>query len=288
MADLETSLKWQWLRGLAVWNRQPIRAQGGWLAFIPVAAIVLSFAMAYYGNRNREWLETDIERKFHTANKLDELMALVVNAESGIRGYLLTGRTEFLEPYKIAERDLPQTFSELKRTAETDTDKQSSRESLEQLGKIEMQIGNSLAFFDETRKSAFARIMSKDELFARLQKGKTMMDETRSSLQEIQADEDRSLAESLNEIYRVRRRDYLFVIIALLIGLLARVVSFYLFDRGIVRRLERLAENARCLQRGEGFKFPISKKSDAVGCLEQELENISQIIGKNDTVAKSN
>ena len=255
---------------------------------IPVAAIVLSFAMAYYGNRNREWLETDIERKFHTANKLDELMALVVNAESGIRGYLLTGRTEFLEPYKIAERDLPQTFSELKRTAETDTDKQSSRESLEQLGKIEMQVGNSLAFFDETRKSAFARIMSKDELFARLQKGKTMMDETRSSLQEIQAEEDRSLAESLNEIYRVRRRDYLFVIIALLIGLLARVVSFYLFDRGIVRRLERLAENARCLQRGEGFKFPISKKADAVGCLEQELENISQILGKNDTVAKSN
>ncbi|MDQ4123721.1 MAG: CHASE3 domain-containing protein [Acidobacteriota bacterium] len=281
-------MKWRWLRGLAIWNRQPIRAQGGWLALIPVAAIVLSFAMAYYGNRNREWLETDIERKFHTANKLDELMALVVNAESGIRGYLLTGRTEFLEPYKIAERDLPQTFAELKRTAETDTDKQASRESLERLEKIEMQVGNSLAFFDETRKSAFSRIMSRDELFARLQKGKTMMDETRSSLLEIQAAEDRSLSASLNEIYRVRRRDYLFVIIALLIGLLARAVSFYLFDRGIVRRLERLSENARCLQRGEAFKFPISKKKDAVGCLEQELENLSQILGKNDTVTKSN
>jgi hypothetical protein len=42
------------------------------------------------------------------------------------------------------------------------------------------------------------------------------------------------------------------------------------------------------LQRGEEFKFPISKKADAVGCLERELENISQILGKSDTVAKSN
>jgi hypothetical protein len=48
------------------------------------------------------------------------------------------------------------------------------------------------------------------------------------------------------------------------------------------------AENAQCLQRGEEFKFPISKKTDAIGCLEQEPDNISQILGKNDTVAKSN
>ena len=132
------------------------------------------------------------------------------------------------------------------------------------------------------------RGLSKAELFDRLQRSKRLMDELRASLKQIQTSEDHSISQSLDQINSVRRRDYIFVIAALLIGLLARLISFYLFDRGIVRRLERLAENARCLQRGEEFKFPFSNKKDAVGCLEAEIENLSQILGKNDKVAKSN
>ena len=158
MADLETSLRWQWLRGLAIWNRQPIRAQGGWLALIPVMAIIISFAMAFYGNRTREWLETDIERKFQAANKLDETMTLVVNGESGIRGYLLTGREEFLEPYQTAKRDLPPTLAELKLANQANPSEDARSERQEQLQQIENQIQIALGFFDETRQAAFSRI----------------------------------------------------------------------------------------------------------------------------------
>lgn len=286
MTKLETSLKWQWLRSLAFWNRQPIRAQGGWLSLIPVVAILISFAMAFYGNRNREYLETDIERKFQTTNKLADLMTLAVNSETGMRGYLLTGRPEFLEPYQIAVREIPPTIADLEKMSLEEPDEQIKEQRLARLERIKEKLSRQLDFFADTKQVAFAKILSKDELFARLQRGKSHMDELRGEISDIQKVEKRTLSQSLHEINNVRRRDYIFVIVALLIGLLMRVISFYLFDRGIVRRIDRLTENVRCLHQGEEMKFPFSKKTDALGNLEQELEQVSQVLGKNGNVAK--
>lgn len=287
MSSLEINLKWQWLRGLAIWNRLPIRAQGGWLALIPVAAILASFVMAYYGNRNRELLETDIEQKFFIVNRLNEVQNILVDAETGVRGYMLTKRGEFLEPYRTAIANLPPTLEQLNNLAVIETDEKAREEKLRKLQNIEKQIQIRLDYLRDTE-SSVSRREANSEIYARLQRGKVLMDDLRRMIGEMEAEESHLLNERLQEINRIRRRDYLFVIGALLIGLLARAVSFYLFDRGIVRRIERLAENARCLQRGEEFKFPISNKDDAVGCLEKEVENLSQILGKNDKVAKSN
>ncbi|MCY7376610.1 MAG: hypothetical protein LH472_11660 [Pyrinomonadaceae bacterium] len=46
----QTFLKWRWVRFLMIWNRAPIRAQGGILALIPLVAVVVSFLFAIYGN----------------------------------------------------------------------------------------------------------------------------------------------------------------------------------------------------------------------------------------------
>jgi CHASE3 domain sensor protein len=287
MAYLDVSLKWQWLRGLAVWNRLPIRAQGGWLALIPVVAILASFVMAFYGNRNRELLETDIEQKFFVVNRLNEVQNLMVDAETGIRGYMLTKRGEFLEPYRTAITNLPPTLQQLKNLTSIKTDENAREEKLRQLENIEKQIEIRLDYLRDAE-SSVSRREANEVVYARLQRGKVLMDDFRRMIGEMEAEESFLLNERLQEISRIRWRDYLFVIAALLIGLLARVVSFYLFDRGIVRRIERLAENARCLQRGEEFKFPFSNKTDAVGALEAEIEGLSQILGKNDKVKESN
>ena len=59
-------------------------------------------------------------------------------------------------------------------------------------------------------------------------------------------------------------------------GLLARLISFYLFDRGIVRRINRLKENVVLLNEGEIIKISPPKKDDAIGLLEQEIVKIAE------------
>lgn len=65
-------------------------------------------------------------------------------------------------------------------------------------------------------------------------------------------------------------------VFALFVGLLTRIIAFYLFDIGIVRRLNRLTENVRAITCGEAFLPPLPKKDDAIGLLEQEIVKIGE------------
>jgi CHASE3 domain sensor protein len=87
---------------LKIWSALPIRAQGGITVFIPIVAVLVSFCFALYGNRNRAEIQGDIERKFKAVRQYSDLLTLMLNAETGERGFLLTRRSEYLAPYKLA------------------------------------------------------------------------------------------------------------------------------------------------------------------------------------------
>jgi methyl-accepting chemotaxis protein len=110
-----------------------------------------------------------------------------------------------------------------------------------------------------------------EELYAHLQNGKSLMDEIRYAIGAMQNREETLLAERVAEVDQIRRRDYIVIFIMLLIGVLVRVVSFYLFDRGIVRRIGRLTEYVGEVIKGNPTNYHGSKKTDAVGALEEKI-----------------
>ncbi|MGC4005467.1 MAG: CHASE3 domain-containing protein [Pirellulales bacterium] len=116
MTKLESSLRRRWLRGLAFWNRVPIRAQGGILALIPLVAVLVSFVFAAYGNYRRGGIEYDVHRRFQLVRQYDDLLNLMIDAETGERGYLLTKQPAFLEPYDRAVAEIPNKLEALRQT----------------------------------------------------------------------------------------------------------------------------------------------------------------------------
>jgi diguanylate cyclase (GGDEF)-like protein len=65
-----------------------------------------------------QWVaDTRLERDRVQAqiDALREVQALLVDAETGQRGFVITGRDEFLQPYRAATRELPATLAELHR-----------------------------------------------------------------------------------------------------------------------------------------------------------------------------
>lgn len=275
MSWLKTILKWRLIRALQIWNRASLRSQGGIIVLIPIAAVVVSFIFAIYGNNQRGWIEYDIQRRFKLVRQYNNLLSLMVDAETGERGFLLTRRSEYLEPYQKAVNDIPQTIASLRATINEELGEKPREQRLEDLDKIENLINQQLASL-KTSQDFVEENKSSQKLAAHLQNGKDLMDEIRGDLTQMENHDGELLSERIQDINNIRRRDYIFVFVALCVGLLARLVSFYLFDRGIVRRINRLKENVVLLNRNETIKVQPPKKDDAIGLLEQEIVKIAE------------
>lgn len=205
----------------------------------------------------------------------NDLLTLMVDAETGERGFLLTKRREYLEPYRKAVEQIPATLASLKENIELEPGENPRITRLEGLAKIQDLISRQLSSLKESQE--FVGSDKNDgELYAHLQGGKTLMDAIRAEIGAMQNKEEELLTERIEEINYIRYRDYLFVFIALFVGLLMRIVAFYLFDRGIVRRIDRLTENVSQINAGETLQVPPPKKDDAIGLLEQEIVKMAK------------
>ena len=272
---LKTLLKWRWIRALMIWNHVPIRAQGGILALIPLVALVISFIFAVYGNNQRGWTEYDIQRRFKLVRQYNDLMMLMINAETGERGFLLTKRREFLAPYDEAVKQIPEKIASLEQTLTEEPGEKQRLERLENLALIRSLIERQLDSLKTTQEYRLNGDRA-EALYEHLQNGKSLMDEIRLKLGEMEKRDGELLGERVEEINWIRKRDYLLLFVVLLLGVLMRLISFYLFDRGIVRRVDRLRENVESLNKGEKIKVVPPKKDDAIGLLEQEIAKIAE------------
>ena len=265
-----------WRRFLKFWNRQPLRAQGGILVLIPLFAALVSFGIAFYGNRNREWIQADIQRKFQVVRELNTLEKTTVDAETGMRGYALTKRTEFLEPYNQAVARLPQEIEFLRELIAAEPGEKPRLEKQADLEQIQFLLSRRLTSLAELKKLFEQQSVNQSQLYIQLQDGKKLMDEFRLSLEKVRIQEENLLNERVEEINKIRRRDYFALFITLSLAFIVRIISFYLFDRGIVRRLNRLTENVKNWRASKETDFPEKKKDDAIGLLEQEIEQMAQ------------
>ena len=82
-----------------------------------IASLVL---IAFAGLSYRQWeryrrVNADIERSREALAAVNGLLATLADAESGVRGFMLTDRTSYLEPYNRALEQLPSDLAALKR-----------------------------------------------------------------------------------------------------------------------------------------------------------------------------
>ncbi len=275
MGKLRTILKWRWIRALRIWNRLPIRSQGGITVFIPIIAVLISFGFAIYGNQSRAAIQEDIQRKFKAVRQYNDLLTLVIDAKRSERGFVLTQRAEYLEPYKRAVDQIPETIAQLEKLIEAEPGEKPRVERIEGLAKIREMINRELDYSKESQKITRADAET-EWLNLQLQNEKSLIDEIRAAIGAMLDKEETLLSERIEEIDSVRKRDYIVIFITLLIGVIVRVVSFYLFDRGIVRRVSRLTEYVDGIIKREPTNFIQSKKTDAVGALETKVVELAE------------
>lgn len=254
------------------WQQVPIRVQGAVLVILPLFALILSSTWAYLGNAQRQRAEADVTRKFEMVSNLGESLNLLINAETGMRGYLLSRRPEFLQPYKLAQAKLPETLNTLTALAQAEPGAKPRIEKTKRVSTIRALAAREMKALATLQTDAIGSA----PMSTHLVQSKGVMDSLRSEIRLMLVVERSLLSERLQEIDSVRRRDYLGIYLTLFVGLMSRLLSSYLFETGVVRRVRQLRENVSALGRGAELPFPVSGRTDALGDLENAIASAHQ------------
>jgi len=128
-------------------------------------------------------------------NHLMNLSRRVVDAESGQRGYLLTGRTEYLEPYRDAFDDIDSALKWLTDYYAGQPREKQVMAKLKTLVQRKMsELDATMRLFDDGKTEAWRSVLLTDI-------GKEQMDEIRGTSEQLLADELRKDAIGRKEVY---------------------------------------------------------------------------------------
>lgn len=161
------------------------RKVGAGFAVTAIALLVI----AVTGYQSSRSLLANNDLVVHTQevrSQIAELLAGMLDAETGQRGFVITGRDEFLEPYNQALGNVERTYQELRRLTADNPDQQ------RRLDLLKPQIDTKLA---ELKRVIAQRRTSLEAATATITAGdgKVAMDEVRRILREIDDNEIRLL-----------------------------------------------------------------------------------------------
>ncbi len=251
------------------WKRVPLRWKGRISIILPVTAVIISSIFAFMGNNRRAEIQSDIERKFSIVSDFDDVLTLMVNAETGIRGFQLTKKDEFLQPYQLAQTSLPEKLNNLQNLIDAEPGEKPRLEKQAIFSQIKDLISKQLVDLEWQKNYVVQNSGFDEELYQHIQLGKKYMDEIRSKLGDFQAQEQNLLTERIEEINSVRQRDYIALFITLFIALITRSLAWYLFNIGSHQRVGRMIKNLKELRKDDGYEI---KNIGEMEVLEEEVE----------------
>lgn len=177
-------------------------------------------------NASDYWV--DHTREVISANQ--QLLSDVKDAESGERGYIITGEESYLEPYNSASEDLPKTLAKLQQLIADNPEQQ------QRLKKLELLIaGRMVVLNDAVRQRRKAGFNAAQGVVLAGQ-GRAVMQQIRDASQEIEAAEYR-LLEQRSRQRQLRLRDgFIAILGASLLALVAFLSAPFDVRRAVRQR----------------------------------------------------
>ncbi len=202
-------------------------------------AILLLIIIVFFAVRSTNSLNESLKWEKHTQEvllQLDETMLLTLDAETGGRGFLISGDEVFLEPYNNANQQMGGTLAKL-RTLVADNPKQA-----EAINKLEILLTQRLDVLRQTVELRRTKSLEevRKEITERLgaNRGKNLMDEVRTLVGTVKGEEQNLLKvreENLDQNLKDTSR-------MLFIGSIAGIIALGLANFAIYREVGKRAK----------------------------------------------
>lgn len=222
------------------------------LASILLLALNILF---YWSFIKQKETSNQVNHSQQILRKLETVLSSVKDAETGQRGYLLTGQPSYLEPHNLAVKTIPQQFAALKTLTATEPEQQ------QQLSLLEPLIRQKFAELQETidlRKTrgfdAAAQVVLTDQ-------GKELMDQIRTTIQQMQSQE----SEQLQTWLKAKEAQADQLQLTFLGGILLTLFAFYVVYRAVEQETrERRQAEASYLQLNEELEARVQRRTAAL------------------------
>jgi methyl-accepting chemotaxis protein len=173
-----------------------------------------------------------------------EVRALLVDAETGVRGYVLSGDPSYLQPYEDSLQELNTSLAQLRQALAGDPAQRA------RFSRFEPLVRNKLAIMEETRQARLQRGMEEAVAIVQTDRGKQYMEQLRQLSNDMLDHEQQRWEGYQTEATANTQRTRVVLSVGTLLGFLVVVLGSFLIIRGITGPLARLVAGAEHIGRG--------------------------------------
>ncbi len=244
----------------------------GLIAFAIAMFIILGIISLLMSNK----LKTSIGRNMQTYGVLqnqEQILSLLEGAETGQRGYIITGDEQYLEPYNLAVRNVTLKINDLLELTKDNANQQ------QRIGTLKSLVSDKFTELNQTIE--IRRVKGFDAAFQIVitNKGKKNMDNIRSVIAEMGKDENdlrNSRILTMNSDIRTSKSVIIYgsffcIILIIIIG--------YYIVRNISGPLNEITKIAARIGEGDlDVELPAVNRKDEIGMLLQNFGNMIEAL----------
>ncbi len=208
------------------WSKLPTTCRGAIVLSIPALCLVVTLgAWVWSGQR-----ETDLNKQINHTQKVitqsNELLIALLNAETGVRGYNISRKDRFLEPYQMARNALPTALGNLEQLIPNKSQQQQRLTEIERLSWQRMAILEQIVKLTKLAQPQNQLSQFNDSLH----QGKETMDRLRMMIASLQKDEQNLLKIRQQNLNNARKIASSIQWSAAVISAITYAAVIYLFD----------------------------------------------------------
>lgn len=221
--------------------------------------------------------ETLITDSIPLGRAADELLTALVNEQTGVRGYLVSGDEKFLEAYNIGKNDIKINL--------TDIDSRLDGHPImtQLIAEAKPKIDSIEKYYES--EISLAKQGKLDEARSRMEDGKRLFDSFRETHGKIKKDIDKLTNDAWNDVMNVKTNSNNLIIIISIIAVLVTILTSFLLIKSISSPVKKVTNTLHRIADGDLTVEPLNiKRKDEIGVLVTSLNkmvaNVRDILSK--------
>jgi methyl-accepting chemotaxis protein len=230
------------------------------------------------------------QHSYQVQQQMEGVSKLLADAETGQRGFLLTGVDRYLEPYNAAAKALPDVIGQLVILTADNPQQQARLETLKGLADQKMaELAETIGLRRDKGADAAVAVVLTD-------RGKKIMDDIRALLDEFEKAEDQLLAERTVEMTRVSQQTFNTIIWGTVASFMLLAVAGIFTVRSIIVPVNKAVSAltsasteilAGTTQQAAGMREHSSAVTETVTTVDEVLQTTEQAAQRAQVVSES-
>ena len=212
-----------------------------------------------------------VDHTYQVITTVNQVTITLLNAETGQRGYIITGDVSYLEPYNGAQASLD---SEIKTLRNLTSDNPTEQQNIDVLQTL---VADKMAVLTTTVQVRTTQGFEAAQTIVLTGTGKTIMDNIRTTITGIVNTEQTLLATRLASQVTTVNTTRIVIIAGAIIAILAMIAIGILLIRDITKPIRELSELSRRIGGGDlAVDIPQVSREDEIGSLWQSFRTMTE------------